>query len=305
LPYFYAKVSTIISKVKILFHADDYGLSRGITDNILLCHDNGVLNRISLIANGYDYEYACQQLKQRKSLGVCVHLNLIEGSPLTKAPLLINQTSGLLNLTFVSMLKANEKLKSQIFEECSAQILRIRQTLSMQTISLDSHQHYHMVPWLFYALIKHRKSLGIESIRCAADPARLSDLFVTSPLSVAKNTFLRFIHLINQRKTLTHQYLQQNNNLFWGLLYTGKQNMQTINRCFQRIKNNADIHTLEILLHPGQAKAGEEHFWKYYPKLLKYYYSSDRLQEQQTLLKLQGDNNNFIQNTVSLKTSKK
>ena len=71
--------------MKIIFHADDYGLSKGITDNILLCHDQGILHRVSLMANGYAYDYACEELLQRPNLTGCVHLNLIEGEPLTKA----------------------------------------------------------------------------------------------------------------------------------------------------------------------------------------------------------------------------
>lgn len=272
--------------MNIIFHADDYGLSRGITDNILLCHDQGVLNRVSLIVNGYAYDYALEELKKRETLKCCVHVNLLEGYPLTESNALVNQSTGLFNLTFGSILTANDKLKQQIIEECSAQIIRLRQHLSVSSIRIDSHQHVHMIPWLFEALIKRKHTLGIDHIRCPIDNGSLNDLLFSHPLSTIKNTVLSLMNLMNKKRHYLVSHTFEDQELFWGILYTGKQNQKTITRGIKRLKDkkNQSHKVMEILLHPGYAVNGEESLWDHYPKLLTYYYSLDRVKEQQTLM---------------------
>ena len=64
--------------MKFIIHADDFGLSRGITDSILDCFDHGALNSTSI----YAFDYAVQEYKKRPGLRMSVHLNLVDGTPL-------------------------------------------------------------------------------------------------------------------------------------------------------------------------------------------------------------------------------
>src|SRR5215208_4394921 len=66
-----------------LIHADDCGLSEGITDAIVACHDHGWLRRTSVVVNGAAWEHAVRVLSHRDSLSVVLHLNLFEGAPVS------------------------------------------------------------------------------------------------------------------------------------------------------------------------------------------------------------------------------
>ena len=65
-------------------HADDCGLSAGITDAIIRCHDHGWLRRTSVVVNGAGWTHAVSELRRRPALSLALHLNLFEGEPLSK-----------------------------------------------------------------------------------------------------------------------------------------------------------------------------------------------------------------------------
>jgi len=66
-----------------IIHADDCGLSAGITNAIVACYDGGWLRRTSVIVNGDGWQHAVEELRRRPNLAVSLHLNLFEGRPLS------------------------------------------------------------------------------------------------------------------------------------------------------------------------------------------------------------------------------
>ncbi len=146
--------------MNIFFHADDFGLSKGITYNILECVDKGILSSTSIIANGYAFDYAVEAYKKRPFINLACHLNLVEGRPVNapdKVNLLVNNKGYLCN-SFLSLWKkylfSSEKmrklLKNQIILEISGQIEKIMNNISGNVpLRIDSHQHLHMIPFVF------------------------------------------------------------------------------------------------------------------------------------------------------------
>jgi hypothetical protein len=53
-----------------IIHADDCGLSAGITEAILACFDHGWLRRTSVVVNGDGWGHAVAELRRRPTLGV-------------------------------------------------------------------------------------------------------------------------------------------------------------------------------------------------------------------------------------------
>jgi predicted glycoside hydrolase/deacetylase ChbG (UPF0249 family) len=68
--------------LRIIVSADDYGLSEGITTNILDAVDHGAVSSVSIIANGTGFEHAIREYRKRRGLSLTVHLNLMEGRPI-------------------------------------------------------------------------------------------------------------------------------------------------------------------------------------------------------------------------------
>ena len=69
--------------MNIVVHADDFGVSEGVTDSILRCVDFGPVTSTSIIVNGTAFDYALAEYRKRTNLRLVCHLNLIEGKPIT------------------------------------------------------------------------------------------------------------------------------------------------------------------------------------------------------------------------------
>ncbi|UOQ46702.1 chitin disaccharide deacetylase [Gracilibacillus caseinilyticus] len=66
----------------ILFNADDFGLTKSVTDGIVEAHLNGVVSSTTLMMNAKATEYAVTMAQQTPSLHVGIHLVLTWGKPL-------------------------------------------------------------------------------------------------------------------------------------------------------------------------------------------------------------------------------
>ena len=67
----------------IYFCADDYGVSKVSNCHIEECIKNGVLNKVSVLPNGETTEFV--QRLQGENVVLSLHLNLVEGYPISKA----------------------------------------------------------------------------------------------------------------------------------------------------------------------------------------------------------------------------
>src|SRR5215472_15331036 len=68
---------------RLIVNADDFGLSQGINDAIMLGHRQGIITSTTLMANGGAFAAAVEMARAASSLGVGVHLNLTEGTPVS------------------------------------------------------------------------------------------------------------------------------------------------------------------------------------------------------------------------------
>ena len=78
---------------RLIINADDFGLSKGITDGILLTHERGILTSTSLMVNQAATEYAISRAEDAPGLGIGIHLNLTQGAPVLpkeQVPTLVN-----------------------------------------------------------------------------------------------------------------------------------------------------------------------------------------------------------------------
>ena len=59
---------------RLIINADDFGLSHGITDGILLTHVKGLLTSTSLMVNQPATEYAVRRASEAPRLGIGIHV---------------------------------------------------------------------------------------------------------------------------------------------------------------------------------------------------------------------------------------
>ena len=125
----------------VLFNADDFGLTKGVTDGIMKAHTEGVVGATTLMMNGYAVDYAVSQAKQNPSLNVGIHLVLTWGKPISDNVSDLIKADGTFkyNRTFQNMKEPN---LLQVETEWEAQIQAFLQT-GLPLHHIDSHHHVH------------------------------------------------------------------------------------------------------------------------------------------------------------------
>lgn len=164
--------------VKVLFNADDFGLSKGVTDGIIKSHLNGVVGATTLMMNGEAVEYAINQAKQHPSLDVGVHLVLTTGRPILTTGLQLVQEDGFFKFSKTSF---NEMINiEQVEREWRAQInLFLESGLSLHHI--DSHHHVHGWPVFKNVMIRLGEEYQVP-IRAVDSLKDFPDLLLTETL---------------------------------------------------------------------------------------------------------------------------
>src|SRR5258705_7568118 len=79
---------------RLVVNADDLGLTVGVNNGIFDAHDAGILTSASVFANAPATADAIGRARVRPSLGVGVHLALVDGSPMLppgRVPTLIEE----------------------------------------------------------------------------------------------------------------------------------------------------------------------------------------------------------------------
>ena len=260
----------------IEFHADDYGLFAGQSRRILNCHTNGVLNGISIFANG-DALQECLDLVRPAvdGISVSVHLNFLQGKSLCSREKtgLLTDEKGIFSISFahllaVSFLPARSRYKKHLKNEIRAQIFALLPFLKEtgKRLRIDGHAHWHMIPVVFDALMEvvEEEALDVAYIRIPDEPLsviakNLLRILPFHPINIVKTLLLKLMASRNCRKY--HSRLSaMDQSVFTGVLLSG---------CFSREKAEALLPDLldyaakkhcniELLAHPGAVLEAED-----------------------------------------------
>lgn len=153
----------------LVVNADDLGLSAGVNDGIFDAHDHGILTSASLFANGPATSDAIRRARSRPSLGLGVHLALVDGLPTLpprRVPTLVDG-DGRLRPSWKPFIVACLKGKISLAEvelELTAQIEQLRST-GIGLTHLDAHKHVHAYPPVFAIVARLAGRFGIPVVR--------------------------------------------------------------------------------------------------------------------------------------------
>ena len=281
----------------IYFCADDYGISSQSNTRIEECLKNGVLNKISILPNGNPSDFSERLFGQDVKLSL--HLNLIEGFPLSKkedVSLLVTDKGffkySFIGLFFLSIFGNRSLLEKQVYNEIKMQIDFWKKKMGEKTpISIDSHQHTHMIPLIFKTLMRviREEEVLVEYIRIPAEPIlpyiKSPSLYLKySPVGLIKQWLLKFLNFVN-RKEIKKANIKS--AAFMGILFSGKLTEDKINKLLPYYKKQNE--NIEIAFHPGYLQSGECLIDGCKESFKKFYYSKWRRKEYNTLLNFMKD----------------
>ncbi len=244
----------------ILLHADDFGITRSATQGILSAWVDGALDRFSIMANGRHLEWGCRILAtiDRQPLRLAVHLNILEGQPLADARLCpaLFGPNGAFPFSFLTLLRwqrqtANDRqdLSRQVHAEWRQQILSAQSRFPHVKIwSLDSHQHVHIIPWLWEIVLKLAREFSMAEIRIPRDHLFCYINSLPPRNWPSPQNFFK-VRLINRliRQNFYHRLYSP--VFAGGLYYSGE--MQRFPLLQLKDKLSQKTEEIELLYHPG------------------------------------------------------
>jgi predicted glycoside hydrolase/deacetylase ChbG (UPF0249 family) len=280
--------------------ADDLGLTPGITDGILRCVDRGHVGSVSLLANGWDFARAASELRARPWVQVGVHVNLVEGVPISppdSIPLLVGP-DGHFSASFASLWlrqimaapRRRRALAAQVEREARAQIERVRAAVGEdRSLHLDSHRHIHMVPFVFEVFLRLALEQRLRFLRLVREPAFIhvgpGALRAYLGAGIVKHVVLNGL----ARRSLPQLRASgmAHCDYLVGVLFTGHMTAEVARDALAEIARRAgSAARVEVLFHPGRATEHERRLWSRAPDLAAYYCSPDRDREAEQVARL-------------------
>ncbi len=275
--------------MKIIFNADDFGISEENTQNISDCFDYGLDSCSVIVNNNYVTREIIRNKIFSKNKKTNLHLNLIEGTAITQSKenyeknFITNKhntfDNSFIKLIFIYYFSLGDKkklVKKQIKEEIENQIKKyIYITNKYDFISIDSHQHVHLIPFIFDIILDLSKKYKIKYIRTTKEILLIDELLISffSNLSnIIKLYALNYFSYLAKKKL--HKFEIKTCKYFFGVMFTGKITSDKIKKYLKKLKNDKD--TLEILLHPGFINKKENNDFFKNSKFKNYYSSIDR-----------------------------
>lgn len=170
---------------RIIFNADDFGLSSGANRGIIRAWKEGVLTSTSLMVEGNAFDEAVELAREHSGLQVGLHLTLVQGRsvlPQCDLPGLVDAERRFTD----NPVKAGMRyfflkpLREQLRREIEAQILKFQAT-GIPLSHIDGHLNIHMQPVVFDLLMELMPKHGISTFRLtqerffsnlAVDPGR-------------------------------------------------------------------------------------------------------------------------------------
>jgi hopanoid biosynthesis associated protein HpnK len=159
---------------RVIFSADDFGLSEAVNEAVERAHRDGILNAASLMVAGPAAADAVRRAHALPSLRVGLHLVVIEGPavlPASEIPDLVDAEgqfpSDQLRLGVNYFFRP--RVRRQLAAEIRAQFAAFVAT-GLLLDHANAHKHMHVHPTVGRLMINIGREFGLHSIRIPAEP---------------------------------------------------------------------------------------------------------------------------------------
>ena len=241
----------------LIVNADDLGWTEGVNRGIAEAHRNGIVTSASLLANGAAFASGVELARSTPGLGVGVHLNLSDGTPVAEpesVSSLVNDSGefeGGPEALLLRIAKRGITLR-EVEQEWDAQIEKVK-AAGIQPTHLDGHKHVHMLPGFFEIALRLAKRHGIGAIRVAHEASSLRAALSTGDEG---NTTVVLKQGVQARglKLLARDAREQAERVgistadhFCGIAQTGEMTKDGVAQLLRSLPEG----TTELMSHPG------------------------------------------------------
>ena len=236
----------------VIFNADDFGSTSKANHAILRAHIEGILTSTSLMINEPFAHHAIQIAREHPTLAVGLHLTVSNGvaaTSSTQSPTIVGAEGRFQDDPARCGIKYffSRSARNEIEGEVTAQFEKFA-AVGLPWSHVDGHQHLHMHPVVWDAMIHNCEVHGIRRIRIPYEEWR--------PVSPGKHVGLRvewlFFRALRSRclKSLVGKGFFVADRVY-GHLETGKMTGEYLRSLLSRVEGRSN----EIYFHPGTPHA--------------------------------------------------
>lgn len=160
---------------RLIVNADDWGLTRGVSEGILAAHRHGIVSSTTVLATAALDREQVARLRD-SGLGLGLHVNLTLGVPLTRGRSLVDGDGRFVRDARRAAARATA---ADVRAEVEAQVQRFESTLKRRPTHLDTHHHVGLHPPVREVVLDVARALGVPvrsqdaTARARARAARL------------------------------------------------------------------------------------------------------------------------------------
>ena len=249
-------------KLRIIFNADDFGLTRSICDSIENAHKNGVLTSTTLLVSSACAPYAAKIAERNPGLSVGIHFQLVAGKPvyqdISRVRTLADE-NGMFPSGFCQFFK---KLhtggidRNHIRIELLSQIKKAM-ALGFKITHADSHQHIHMHPMVLPVVLEVMRESGIKKLR---NPVEVFNLNLHRTMKVGAGNIIKMFYMNPLYKRWFDSRLDAVGvsypEFFFGQYFSGDMDIEKVASFLNFIRISGcgrGLTTCEVMLHPGSS----------------------------------------------------
>jgi predicted glycoside hydrolase/deacetylase ChbG (UPF0249 family) len=244
--------------VKVIFHADDFGLTRAVNAGILETHARGLLRSASLMPGAEAAEDAAALARSVPDLDVGLHVTLVEERPVLPAdrvPSLVADGRFWPSHAAVFARYATGRWSvAEAAAEVAAQWERLA-ALGIRASHCDGHQHLHLLPRLFPHIVELGRRHGVSFFRTwLGGPAGDAGSLVRRGTRVVVNgvAALAWRRVPPAERAATPRFVTIGFMEAGGRLTSSRLLALLDQLCARRVE------LVEVMLHPGDRDAETE-----------------------------------------------
>ena len=165
------------AKKRLVVTADDFGAALAVNEAVEQAHRGGILTAASLMVAGEAADDAVARARALPTLGVGLHVVLVEGRPVLppeRLPALVD-ARGLFRTDIIRMsfeIFASPAARRQVAAEIEAQFAAFSAT-GLPLDHVNAHKHFHLHPTIAATILRIGRRYGMKSIRAPIEPQQL------------------------------------------------------------------------------------------------------------------------------------
>lgn len=232
---------------RVIFSADDFGLTPAVNEAIERAHRDGILDQASLMVAGAAAEDAIRRARALPSLRVGLHLVVIEGPAVSRRseiPDLVDASGQFpadqVRLGFRYFFRSG--VRRQLAREIRAQFAAFAAT-GLTLDHANAHKHMHLHPTVGKLMIDIGREFGLRSVRIPAEPPATLALAGTRA-GIGGHALYAWTRLLRHQARTAGMIT---NDHCFGLAWSGHMTRERMRRLLDHLPDGVS----EIYFHPA------------------------------------------------------